>query len=143
MVFSFGMTASQDRDEPLCYMILDATRAHWHSPATRPVYIRFPAGVGKPGECGRLNKSMYGTRDAAANWEKFSGDVFKKNGFELGKGNPCLLYHPARKQPAFKHGDDVVCAGTREELKKLHEAASLARSEVEALEQEEAYDRYS
>ena len=51
-------------------MFLDVRRAHWNAKIYRLVYVRLPdeAGLG-PGKCGRLNKAMYGCRDAAACWE--------------------------------------------------------------------------
>ena len=51
-------------------MIADVKRAFFHAKAKKLVYIKLPAEDVLPGEenmCGRLNCSMYGTRDAAVN----------------------------------------------------------------------------
>ena len=41
-----------------------------HAPAEKLVYVELPdeEGVDKQKYCGRLNYSLYGTRDAAMNW---------------------------------------------------------------------------
>ena len=47
-------------------------RAYFNAKATRDVYIQLPPEdpkFGEPGVCAKLNLSMYGTRDAAQNWE--------------------------------------------------------------------------
>ena len=55
------------------------------------------------GMCGRLLKSMYGNRDAAANWEDFSMGVAVLVGFTAGVGKPCILNHEKLKVRMFKH----------------------------------------
>ena len=52
-------------------MINDISRAFFHALAKRRVYVQLPEedrGDGEEELCGRLNYSMYGTRDAAQNW---------------------------------------------------------------------------
>ena len=46
---------------------LDARRASYHAYATREVYIQLPEGDRTQGMCGKLIKSLQGTRDAAQN----------------------------------------------------------------------------
>ena len=48
---------------------LDVKRAHFTAAATREVYVELPQELEEPGKVGLLRKSMYGTRDAAKNWE--------------------------------------------------------------------------
>ena len=50
-----------------------------------------PPEESRPGYCARLIKSMYGTRQAAANWEAFYGEVLKDAGFLQVTSNPCLF----------------------------------------------------
>ena len=54
-------------------MHVDVSRAHSHAKAQRPVLVKLSAedcsGKDK-GKIGLLKKSMYGTRDAASNWER-------------------------------------------------------------------------
>ena len=66
--------------------------------------------------CGKLNYSMYGTRDAAQNWENEYAMSLVNIGFNKGKASPCLFYHAERKIRTFIHGDEYVSAGDRKGL---------------------------
>jgi len=48
---------------------IDVRRAYFHAKARRLVYIKLPEEDNQEGMCGKLVKAMYGTRDAAQNWE--------------------------------------------------------------------------
>ena len=58
--------------------------------------------------CGELLKSMYGTRDAAQNWEYKYVEVMEGLGFQRGLANPCAFYHPEREIRVVVHGDDFT-----------------------------------
>ena len=49
---------------------IDVRRAYFYAPSRRSVYVDLPDEDNEEGMCGKLCKSMYGTRDAAQNWEK-------------------------------------------------------------------------
>ena len=52
-------------------MVNDINRAFFHARAKRDVYVQLPPEDIEPGDenkCGKLQYSMYGTRDAAQNW---------------------------------------------------------------------------
>jgi hypothetical protein len=44
------------------------SRAFFQADAIRKVYVQLPQEDYQEGMCGRLRKSMYGTRDTAQNW---------------------------------------------------------------------------
>ena len=67
--------------------------------------------------CGRLNRSMYGTRDAAANWEDKYSSHLVSLGFMRGKSSPCTFFHPERGVRCVVHGDDFTFLGNEENLK--------------------------
>ena len=48
---------------------IDVRRAYFQAKARRSVYVKLPEEDATPGYVGKLLKSMYGTRDAAQNWE--------------------------------------------------------------------------
>ena len=53
-----------------CIMHNDVSRAYFHAPAVREVFVELVSEdceKGDEGMCGKLNLSMYGTRDAASN----------------------------------------------------------------------------
>ena len=45
---------------------IDVRRAYFHADAIRDIYIELPPEFAEEGMCGKLMKSMYGTRDAAS-----------------------------------------------------------------------------
>ena len=69
----------------------------------------------KPGEhgnvCGKLNYSLYGTRDAAMNRQEEVAREMWKWGFRRGKYNPCLYHNPTSGLICMVHGDDFVSVG--------------------------------
>ena len=68
-----------------------------------------PEALG-PGEgdlCGKLVRSLYGTRDAAANWADKYTDVLLGLGFSKGDSSPCTFFHVERSIRLTVHGDDL------------------------------------
>ena len=54
-------------------MIIDIKRAYFYAPSQRDVYVKLPPEDPKskdPSLCAKLMKSLYGTRDAGANWHE-------------------------------------------------------------------------
>ncbi len=53
-----------------CISFIDIRRAHFVRPATRELYVELPTEAQTPGVdlVGFMLQSMYGTRDASANW---------------------------------------------------------------------------
>ena len=101
------------RTEPWYIMFIDVKRAHFVAEATRDLYVELPSEIRKPGEdkVGKLLKSLYGTRDAASNWEKTIRKVMESFGFICSMGTPCNFYHPTRNLRCTVHGDDFVTLG--------------------------------
>eukprot|EP00972_Heterocapsa_arctica_P075901 11193955-Heterocapsa_arctica.AAC.1 len=87
---------------------MDVSRAHFHSPARREVYVELPPEDGIPGQCALLLKPMYGTRDAAWNWEQFYSAGMKDGGSESGKYSPCLFHDKDKNIRTWIHGDDFA-----------------------------------
>ena len=65
-------TAASKRHGGVHMMFSDVKRAYFHAPATRELYVEVPKEDPnwQPGFLGRLKLSLYGTRDAAANWQR-------------------------------------------------------------------------
>ena len=78
---------------------VDVKRAHFHADALRRVFIHLPPEderAGEEGVCADLVRSMYGTRDAAANWEATYTKVLVAAGFQTSSAHPGpwgRLYH--------------------------------------------------
>ena len=63
---------------------IDIRRAYFHAKSKRDVYIKLPSEDAEEGMCGKLDKSMYGTRDASQNWEEEYSETVMGLGFERG-----------------------------------------------------------
>ena len=77
-------------------LVIDARKAHLHAMAEREVYVDLPPEQSVPGMCSRLNRCLYGTRDAPARWEAFLAKQLALMGFKRGKASPCCFRHKSR-----------------------------------------------
>ena len=86
--------ASSNKGERL--MVADVKRAYFHAKCKRLTYVKLPPediGPGEENMCGRLNYSMYGTRDAAASCAEEHSTVLIDMGFRQGRASPCVYVH--------------------------------------------------
>ena len=63
-----------------------------------------------------MKKSMYGTRDAASNWERDWQENVEKWGFQLGLSSKNLFHHKEHQVSGLTHGDDLVLTGPTKRL---------------------------
>jgi hypothetical protein len=75
------------------------------------VYVDLPQEDESPGMCGRLLKSMYGTRDAAQNFGMAYTQFMESIGFQKGKSSPCTFYNQKRELRCVVHGHDFTILG--------------------------------
>ena len=77
--------SSQGSSRPTQLTISDVKKAYFYAPATRRVFVALPLedqGPGEEGMCALLERSLYGTRDAAYNWiQVYTTVLCKKLGF--------------------------------------------------------------
>ena len=106
-------------------LFVDVKRAYFYADAIRPVYVQLPDEDASPGTCGRLNKAMNGTRDAASNWERHYREHLESIGFQCGGSTPCVFYHPERLVRLVVHGDDFTFLGNDENLQWCTEQMQL------------------
>ena len=105
-------------EDDMCMMVLDVRKAHLCAPAARDVFVELPKEEGEGAEwCGKLEFSMYGTRDAARNWAAEVERTMGELGFTTGTHNPCLFHHQTRRIRTFVHGDDYVSKAMPEQLR--------------------------
>ena len=103
---------------------IDVRRAYFNAAARRTVFVKLPAEDAADGMCGRLLKSMYGTRDAAQNWELEYVAFMKGLGFVASMSSPCLFYHPQRDLRVVIHGDDFTILGEESQLRQFRKEIS-------------------
>ena len=103
-------------------MHIDVSRAYFHAKAQRPVLIRLPVEdrIGADaGKVGLMKKSMYGTRDAASNWERDWQGHVQEWGFQLGLSSKNWFHHKEDRVSGLTHGDDFVLTGPTEKLMEV------------------------
>ena len=86
------------------------------------IYIKLPPEdhrAGEEGICGKLLKSLYGTRDAGANWHLAYSSFLQRIGMTQGTANPCHFREAGRNLRGLVHGDDFIFTGTRQNLEWL------------------------
>ena len=95
---------------------IDVRRAYFQANAIREVYVELPEEDYEEGMCGTLVRAMYGTRDAAHNWEYEHGRWLESIGFRAGKASPCTFWHGEMRVRMVAHGDDFTVLGHRTDL---------------------------
>ena len=79
-------------------MLLDVRRAHFYAKALRKIFINMPREDPRfdPADpTAELVHSLYGTQEAAANWEAEYSRALIEAGFTRGLGSACLSSHEA------------------------------------------------
>ena len=112
---------------PLKLCFVDVRKAYFNGRPTRNLYVRLPKEMGLPRSMlGKLQRCLYGTRDAGHIWEAVYGDALIKMGFIQGVASPCCFFHPIWKVSLVVHGDDFTALGTDASLVKFEQGMQAA-----------------
>ena len=119
--------AASVEEEDKYILIADVSRAFFEAPAVRTVCVELPSeafedGVADAGKVGLLQLSLYGTRDAAANFQREVSKFMKSQGCTQSKYNPCTYQRKDRKIVVLVHGDDFVVTGNRRDVLEFKKA---------------------
>ena len=96
--------------------LLDVSRAHFNGEPAEETFVELPPERRRPGVCGKLVSNMYGTRGAAAAWEKNYSNHMAQWGFTRGIANACVFVHSERLLMTMVHGDDFFSLGSDADL---------------------------
>ena len=108
--------------KPLRIGGFDISRAYFYAACRRPLYIKIPDEDWEPGDeerVGKLNVSLYGTRDAAQNWAAAYTEYLVKLGFRQGRASLCNFVHEKRNIALTVHGDDFLVVADLAQMKWL------------------------
>ena len=97
-------------------MAIGVSRAYFYAESIRPVFIELPKEDRLPGDegmVGRLNQSLYGTRDAAQHWSIEYTQTLRAAGLIVGQASPCNFRHTTRDLIVTVHGDDFTSRGQK------------------------------
>ena len=116
MLISVAMSGQvgTKREDQRVLGFYDVSRAHFHSPVRRPIFVKPPPeDTSIKSGVARLLKAMYGTRDAGNCFDTFAEEVMAKLGFECGVFSPCIYKHKRENMACVRHGDDFILLATR------------------------------
>ena len=85
-------------------------------------------GTAEEGMCGRLDFSIYGTRDTPINWSDECIQRLIKTGLKVGKATPCVFFFDEEGLRAYIHGDDFMVLELLKELKRMQTRSKISMS---------------
>ena len=99
-------------------MVNDVSRACFYAKCTRCLYVELLPEDPEThlDYLGRLRLCLYGTRDAALNWQQTLSEHLTDNGFTRGIGHPSVSHHGGKNIWTLVHGDDYCSAGPASSL---------------------------
>ena len=77
---------------------------------------------------GKLNRNMYGFRDAANGWFRDWQSLLASKGYKTGVANPALFHNPQRGARGGVHGDDFYVLAKSKDLDEANELLASSYS---------------
>ena len=111
-------------------MVNDISRAFFEAKATRKLCVELPSEDMtdedyRLDKVGLLEMSLYGTRDAATNWQEEVARSMAGWGFKRSTYNPCLYWNQMTGVRTLVHGDDFMSVGRRSAVEKFEKQKQL------------------
>ena len=98
-------------------MVNDVARAFFEAPILRDLCVELPAEAGEGEDMvGHLIMSLYGTRDAAANFQEEVRAFMNKNKADQSKYSPSVYHNKERGLITLVHGDDFITVSNRKNI---------------------------
>lgn len=102
----------------------DVRTAFLHGKLKEVIYMQIPEGVKTDREekvC-KLNRPLYGLKQAARCWNQRFKDVLKEINFKVSEGDPCVFYGDFNQEKAYIAlyvDDGLIFASSQETLSKI------------------------
>ena len=105
-------------------LVSDVSRAFFEAAARRKVAVILPDDALEPGEnkddvVGVLKQSLFGTRDAAVNFQREVKAMMENAGLTQLNYNASLYCNSKTGVRVMVHGDDFVAVGARDEVESF------------------------
>lgn len=118
VLISEAATVAKGQQEKVM-MIADVARAFFEAAVIRDICVELPDEAKDENDVGRdvigkLRLSLYGTRDAAANFQRTVREFMESRGWISSQYCPCSFRHLEKGLAAMVHGDDFVVTGSRD-----------------------------
>ena len=122
LLISDAATSDKHKGTEKVIMVNDVARAFFEAPVKRTVCVELPPEAlseANPDQnmVGLLQMSLYGTRDAAANFQDEVRRFMSGAGFQQSLYNPQVYWHKGRGLKTLLHGDDFITTGTRQQAR--------------------------
>lgn len=104
--------------------IYDISRVHFISKTERELYTEIPKEDLCDGDgdgIGKLNRNMYGIRDAANGWFRDWQSLLASKGYKTGVANPALFHNPHCGARGGVYGDDFYVLATSKDHGEMNE----------------------
>ena len=100
-------------------MLADVKTAFLYGDARRSLYVELPSEDPLPASgryVGKLERAMYGTRDAPMIWQDHLRKTLLDMKFKEFVAHPWVFQHEARDILLCVHVDDLLCTGVRDDV---------------------------
>ena len=117
-VVSRAMTKREDGAKRSS-MLADVTTAFLYGDARRPLYVELPQEDPLSASVryvGKLERAMYGTRDAPMIWQDHLRETLRDLKFQESVTSPEVFQHETRDILLCVHVDDLLSTGLRDDL---------------------------
>ena len=121
LLCSMLMTQFRGKERDLKLGAWDVSRAHFVGVVERDIFIELPpedlhCDTDVEPMCGKLNRSLYGTQDAARIFQKDWNQVLSRHEFYIGVLCPATFQHRCRQMWGMVHGDDFLVLANEKNL---------------------------
>ena len=114
-VISWAMTKCEN-GEKRSIMLTDVKTAFLYGDARRLLFIELHPGDLRVSFLGKLERAVYGTRDAQMIWQGHLRETLLDMNPKESVTHPGVFQHEARDILLCMHVDDLLCTGLRDEL---------------------------
>jgi hypothetical protein len=106
---------------------VDFSSAFINAKLEKPVYIRYPKGMGKRDRVMRVWRCIYGLIESARRWNQLLVETLTEFGFVQSKAFTSVFYHKERQMYVSVHVDDLFIIGTKKNRQELREFLSITK----------------
>ncbi|KAL2114802.1 hypothetical protein VTJ04DRAFT_2111 [Mycothermus thermophilus] len=116
----------------------DVKQAFLYSDIDQPVYVKFPDGYEENGYCLRVEKGLYGLREAPYLWYREFSKTLRKLGLTASKEEPCLFFDRYRRVVVIFYVDDYLVLYHRRHAVEARRIINALKAKYEVHEKGEA-----
>jgi hypothetical protein len=111
----------------LDFEAIDFSSAFINAKLEKPIYIRYPRGMGKPDRVLKTYRCIYGLVESPRRWNILLVKTLEEFGFKQSKAFTSIFYHPARQMYVSAHVDDLLIVGRNKDRMDLREFLTVAK----------------